>query len=552
MEDGQQLSWSSSRKEQQRKYMKNSRNGFLTRYILNPWILFDGERLKKVGFGEKDESKPHKTIIMVGETGVGKSTLVNAMVNYMLGVDSTDRIWFEIIETKTDQSDSQTNVVTVYDIFTEHSPFSLTVIDTPGFGKTEGRKEDLKVSDGLLELFHSSSWVHEIDAVCLVVSSSTVRLTEKQQNVFNAVLSLFGNDVKKNLVVFITRAPTKSTNSLKAIKDAKIPCAQTDEEEPVHFRFDNCHCENFYAKYDHEEENEQLLQGFQAAWNLFNTSMKKFLHFLNGSKPVSWKNTENVLTYCRQQVDHISSLRKQVKAMQLKKMKLDQVNEALQQHEEKRKTVNFEYEMDEVYKEKVPIDPSTSSSKEATCCSVCEENCHYPGCWWVRDLSWCSAMSKGKCTVCTGRCDYTDHVKEAKIYVRKTRKVKKIQEDLKKKYKTESEEKKRWITQLEKEMAEQVKEITRLVDECHQCMHFLKKIALKTDAVSTLQDLDFLIQEAKETQRPEILKKLKELKKRAEEESKHAEHWTTKQTNPKTYKMDVMHERIFYTLHTND
>ncbi|KAM9488635.1 uncharacterized protein Hap1MRO34_005534 isoform 1-T3 [Clarias gariepinus] len=497
MEGGRHVSRGSSLKkeqqQQQHKYMKNSRtiNGFLTRYILKTWPLLTGEGLKRMAFGEKDESKPHKTIIMVGETGVGKSTLINAMVNYMLGVPSEDRIWFELVVTEENQTHSQTDAVTVYDIFTEHSPFSLTVIDTPGFGKTEVTKEDLKIGESFLELFKFSDWVHEIDAVCLVMSSSTVRLTERQSYVFNSVLSLFGNDVKKNFVVFLTHAPTTSANSIKAIKDAKIPCALTDDGEPVHFRFDNCHCENFYAKYDREEESDQLFQSYKAAWNLFTTSMKKFIDFLNGSQPVSLKNTESVLTHRKQLVEHISRLRKQIKEIKL------------------------ECEVEESYKEKEPIDPSLST--EATCCSVCEENCHYPGCWWVRDLYWCTAMSKGKCTICPGKCDYTKHVKEGKIYVVKTRKVKKTLEDLKKNYEAESEENKNRVSQLEKKKTQQEKEITRLVEECQKCMHFLQEIALKNDALSTLQDLDIMIKEAKDTLDKDIVEKMEELKKCAEE-----------------------------------
>ncbi len=49
-------------------------------------------------FGERDKNKPHKCILMAGETGTGKTTLINAMVNYMLGVKREDKVWFEITD----------------------------------------------------------------------------------------------------------------------------------------------------------------------------------------------------------------------------------------------------------------------------------------------------------------------------------------------------------------------------------------------------------------------------------------------------------------------
>ncbi|XP_060776953.1 tRNA modification GTPase MnmE-like [Neoarius graeffei] len=224
---------------------RNSRTieGFITRYILNTRSVFDGEGLKREAFGEKDTNKPHKTILLVGETGTGKSTVINAMVNYLLGVESKDRVWCEIIETKENQTNTPTNAVTVYDVFTEHDPLSLTIIDTPGFGHTDGIQEDLNVAEGLHELIRSKDEVHEIDAVCLVVTSTTAHITDRRRYIFNAVLSLFGHDVEKNIVVFVTHAPRKPTNVIKAIKEFKIPCAQTDKGEPVYFRFDNSSCE---------------------------------------------------------------------------------------------------------------------------------------------------------------------------------------------------------------------------------------------------------------------------------------------------------------------
>ncbi|XP_053502833.1 uncharacterized protein LOC128621217 isoform X1 [Ictalurus furcatus] len=503
-----------SREERLNEIREKSRSkeGFITRYILNTRTVTAGERLKRVVFGKKDENKPHKTILIVGETEAGKSTIINAMVTYMLGVGSEDRSWCEIIETKENQTGSQTNAVTVYDVFTKHSLFSLTIIDTPGFGSTKGIIEDIKIAESLQELFRSEDGVSEIDAVCFVVTSLTSRLTERKLYVFNAVLSLFGRDVEKNIVVFITHASRKPNNAIKAIKESKIPCPQDDRGEPVYFRFDNCHCEDF--------NDEGLLGDYQASWDLLKTTMENFRTFLKEIKPISMKLTVAVLRNRKQLTSSVSNLKDKIEYNELKQRELEQTKEALQKHErEKRDNNNFECIVDEAYKEKVAIESKWwhFGSKEATCCTVCEENCHYPGCWWVRDLSWCSVMSGGNCTVCTGRCHYTKHVKEGKIYQGKTTKVKKTMEDLKQKYETKSEETKSLISRLEDEIAEQEKEKIRLVEECYQCVVNLEEIALKTDSVYTLHQLDFLIEKVKETGNIDRVQILEEIKKRADD-----------------------------------
>ncbi|GAA6077100.1 uncharacterized protein LOC113648199 isoform X2 [Tachysurus ichikawai] len=491
--------------EQLNEIKRESRSikGFITRYILNTRTVIDDEILKKVAFGVKQKNKPHKTILIVGETGTGKSTLINAMVTCMLGVESKDRMWFEVIETEEKQTISQTHAVTVYDVFTEHCPFSLTIIDTPGFGNTEGKK-DLNVAESLLALFKSNDGVHELDAVCLVMTSITARLTERQHYVFNAVLSLFGNDVEKNIVLFITHAAKKPNNAIKLVKKSKIPCALTARGEPVYFRFDNSHCEDF--------DDEEISDDYQASWNLLNTAMENFLSFLKESKPISVKMTVEVLRSRKQLTASIFNIKDKIILTEQKQKELKQEHE-----KKKRDDDNFEYE-DEVYKVKEPLEYSWwhFGWKEATCCSVCEENCHYPGCWWVRDLSWCSVMYEGKCTVCTGKCHYTHHVKEGKKYVSKTRRVKKTKEDLKIKYEIKPDEKKSLMSQIENEIKEMVKEKIRLVEECYQLVVKLEEITLKRDSVFTLKHLDFLIEKVKETGKPDQVQKLQDIKCRAD------------------------------------
>ncbi len=54
------------------------------------WINLN--HTEKMTFGERDKNKPHKSILMAGETGTGKTTLINVMINYMLCVQREDKV----------------------------------------------------------------------------------------------------------------------------------------------------------------------------------------------------------------------------------------------------------------------------------------------------------------------------------------------------------------------------------------------------------------------------------------------------------------------------
>ena len=63
----------------------------------------------RIGRGETE-----KVFMVVGATGAGKTTLINGMVNYILGVQWKDEFRFQIIteETKATQAHSQTQDIT--------------------------------------------------------------------------------------------------------------------------------------------------------------------------------------------------------------------------------------------------------------------------------------------------------------------------------------------------------------------------------------------------------------------------------------------------------
>ncbi|KAK2869928.1 hypothetical protein Q8A67_024320 [Cirrhinus molitorella] len=489
--------------------------GPTARYILNPTILTDGELLRKQRIGQNNEDKPRKVILMIGETGTGKSTLINAMISYIMGVRWEHNIWLEVCEISDEQTESQTKAVTLYEVYAQDSPFSLAVIDTPGFGDTEGFEKDKCVAEALEHLFRSEDGIHEIHTVCLVLKATDARLHERQRYILDEMLSLFGKDIEKNIVLLFTHQEKKTLPKrvLNFVKESLSKYMKNDEY--ICFQFDNCQSECF----DQEDR-----ESYKASWDNGIENFRKFFSYLNEINPKSLHLTEGVLRVRKQLDACVNNLRDRIELADLKKQELEQTKAALDAFldaNNRENQNNFQYVVQEHYREEVPINASWWQwSKQATRCTECKENCHYPGCWWVSDLSKCIVMSKGKCKICSGECEPSKHKKDEKKYVTKIRKVTKTNDDLKKKYEEELGNKNTLMTKLENEIQCTEAEKIRLVEECYQCLERLMETALKSTSVSSFRHLDFMIEKVKETGKQERVQKLEELKMRAAEENK--------------------------------
>ncbi|KAL2094745.1 hypothetical protein ACEWY4_009464 [Coilia grayii] len=421
------------------------------------------------------------------------------MVNYILGVQWGDKVWFQITEEdkKKSQAKSQTTAITVYEVFVETSSLSLRIIDTPGYGSTDGIQFDQMVAENLHRLFRSEDGVHDISAVGLVVKSGQNRLTGFQRYIFDAVLSLFGKDIEKNIVVLITHSDgMPEEDVITALKEAEVPCAKDASGEPVHFKFNN------RQSRDYKDREEKM---YQAAWDIGYCSLESFLSFLHNVDVKELSMTEGVLRERKKLEACVYHIQDAIKMEELKQNELQQTQRAFEENKEKFGVKDFTYEVEEPFKQLESINPSWwHLTRKATCCTKCEENCHYPGCWGVKDLSWCSVMKDNRCTVCTKKCRVSDHVKHEKIYVPRTRKVKKTAHDLKEKYKEQVDIKKA----LEEELHKSKVRKNKLLLDAYQCIVKLEDIALKKDSISTLIHLDFLIEKMRELGDDEKAQKL--------------------------------------------
>ena len=212
--------------------------------------------IKLVEIGSNPKRKRPKVVMVVGETGSGKTTFINAMFNFLCGVEIEDNFRFKLIEeSKTkSQAHSQTRAITAYTV--HHQPwfktsFPITIIDTPGFGDTGGIQRDIEITQQIRRFFTSlgTKGIDTLDAVAFVATASSARLTPTQQYIFDSVLSLFGKDIANNIFMMLTFANSKPKPKpvvLGAIKAAKIPYKK-------YFKFNNT---TIYGDETKERDND--------------------------------------------------------------------------------------------------------------------------------------------------------------------------------------------------------------------------------------------------------------------------------------------------------
>uniref|UniRef100_A0A673IG75 AIG1-type G domain-containing protein n=1 Tax=Sinocyclocheilus rhinocerous TaxID=307959 RepID=A0A673IG75_9TELE len=476
-------------------------NGPPKRYHLHTdrKMIDENGKVRKWTFGKKDTSKPNKIVVLVGETGAGKTTLINTMVNYLLKVKFEDEIWYEITEEAArDQSKSQTSEITMYEVFPVKSPMSLTIIDTPGYGDTRGLDKDLEVAENLAILFQSNDGVREVDAVCFVTKASNNRLSDRQHYIISSILSLFGKDIVNNIVFLITHSdglPPK--NVIGAINKAQIPCRRDKNGQPVYFSFNNRQAEERHIE-------RRYIRAQRDAWEDSVEDVKQFLHSLDEKNRRSLELTSSVLIQRIRFEATICNLQLRVQEKELKIAEKHQIQNTIRQNKEKiDRHSDFSIPFKKPVKMKVPIESKSWKHRKAMTCTICEENCHEFDCWWGSDPSKCEVMKDGYCTVCTGKCHHSKHVKENKKYIIST-----------------LNETKRFsvINNLDRELREIEDQKSVLLFNAYRTIKHLSRIALKPDSAFTLQHLDFFIPRVRETGKENWARELEEMRGNAEAE----------------------------------
>ncbi|XP_057368803.1 uncharacterized protein LOC130689884 [Daphnia carinata] len=351
--------------------------------------IFSGESsiIRRFSFGEPDPfgSRGCKTILLLGATGSGKTTLINAMVNYFLGVQWEDPFRFMLIdedETR-NQAFSQTSEITAYDIHHRNGfriPFSLTIVDTPGFGDTRGKKRDNEITSAIKKFFEHDNGIQELETVGFVVQSTLARLTASQAHIFDSVLSIFGKDIKENVRFLATFADGGQPSVLAAIKQAKLPCLLKSNGEPCHQVFNN---RVMYVS------NQAL--GDQRSPLDWNDTMKNFQLFFTElcEMPIkSLKLTKDVLQLREIYRNRIQVLKTTIQA---RLMKMEELREIEKKIASNKDYVNANKDFEITVKVAKEKQIELKTNEKALNCTNCKVTCHcpcYPNSWMPCPAFW--------------------------------------------------------------------------------------------------------------------------------------------------------------------
>ena len=461
----------------------------------------------KLNFGYEDPLKhEERVLILVGATGAGKTTLINGFANYILGVRWEDNFRFKLInevDNRRSQAQSQTQRITAYSFHPmegSHIPYTLTIIDTPGFGDTLGVERDKELIAQIKHFFSSKGkeGIDQLHSVGFVVPATEIRLTRTQQYIFESIFSLFGNNIKENIVLMTTFSDGNEPHVISSLQHSGITIRDV-------FKFNNS---ALFAKQDTEAQSFDKL-----FWELGQESFVTFFGVLGRATPQSLQLTREVLQERTHFQAVINGLQDQIK------VGLSTINE-LRREESLLREMNAKIAASkdvavtyEVWVTKVS--KVFCGGQFATNCVNCNYTCHYPCQLPVGELKQrCAAMRNGRCRVCPLKCSWEQHSCDNYRLRLSIEKEIRTPEALIERHYTAQQGKfqiEEAITAIKVKIHQQEEKVLNLIQEAHVSLQRLKQIALRPDQVTVVNFIDMLLKQEQGKAEPGYLDRIEEL-----------------------------------------
>ena len=448
-----------------------------------------------------------KVLMLVGATGVGKTTLLNSIVNYILGVKLDDDFRFQLdLKTSVSQAQSQTSKVTAYTFYPmdgSRLSYPLTIIDTPGFGDTRGIAFDKLILKQILEIvsIEKEHSIKHFDGVGIVIQAPLAHLTQTQKYIFASILKVFGINVVSNMFLMVTFADGQDPPVLNAVKEANIPYG-------IFFKFNNS---ALFAKPDTGGVT-------QLYWNMGMESFNIFFSDFESIKPVSVLMTREVLKERLHLELLVEGLHEKINSGLDKIDALQIEGKLLKEKEEEMKlNENFTYNVTTTKQKQVNL--PQESNQIVLNCRNCFTTCHFPCERKDDDIYNCIVMdchdpNVARCTICPSSCTWNMHnlqgfhYESVKQVETRTAKTLKARYD---KAKGHHEEAKSTIAILEEDLSQMQQDVMIKIKNARKCKERLTEIALEPETLTEADYIDILIEAEKNEKSEGFIKRIEAL-----------------------------------------
>ena len=188
--------------------------GSIEKERLKDMIIYSYPTVKDLSEIEKVNKDITKNVLLIGKSGDGKTTFLNALINALLDIKGEEKIRYKLIfkESNKGQDKSQTPKITIYNIKINDKPI-LRLIDSPGFIDTEGRHKDEEYINEFKKFFREE--ISYINCICFVINSNSIRNTETQIELYNKISGLFSEEIKNNFVFIFTHYTYTGNNDAR-------------------------------------------------------------------------------------------------------------------------------------------------------------------------------------------------------------------------------------------------------------------------------------------------------------------------------------------------
>ena len=161
----------------------------------------------KQGLLKSANRKTEYTIILVGETGVGKTSVLSLIANVLAGrrPDEYIDVYDKGNEEGGPQSKSQTNTAKVYE-FKSRNEFTLRILDTPGLADTRGLATDELHKASIAKAIQEH--IDTVNGVLILANGTVPRLGVATDYALHALSSIFPRSLSDNISLMFTNVPS--------------------------------------------------------------------------------------------------------------------------------------------------------------------------------------------------------------------------------------------------------------------------------------------------------------------------------------------------------